>query len=398
MNNPMRGKKHMSGEEFFSEDGMYYKNLADKYHIAKYIMVVLLAVFVLAACVLGHREMRIQNFRYLVKSISGASLSPDDRYSEILYSAGSGVKFALYKDDLAVVGDGHTMLYRPDGSLLFRDEIGAGSAMLLSGEKYMAFYTPGAKSLAVYNSFSRVQTLSFENPIGLAAMSENGVLAVCTKSSSVSVVSVYDASFRAIYTWESADRLIFDLALSDDGKTLAILSLSGAGGAYSTELVVKNIKTDKTLTEETFAGRKPAAVSFFADGRFFAASDGMLCFYHADGKKAGTAAIPAGSFQYAKSGTSLIMLTSPTEAVIYSSRSVQGAAFSLPAGARGVKMHGEWIGFLFDTAFSVYRTDGTLFGGSTTDAGVLDFFILNDGSALLCYPNEAHRMGSDGIQ
>ena len=47
---------------------------------------------------------------------------------------------------------------------------------------------------------------------------------------------------------------------------------------------------------------------------------------------------------------------------------------------------------------SVYRTDGTLFGGGAADGGVLDFFILDDGGILLCYPNEARQMISDAVQ
>lgn len=78
---------------------------------------------------------------------------------------------------------------------------------------------------------------------------------------------------------------MFDVSVSPDGGKIAVMTLCGASGAYYSELVVKNIKTDKTVAYEKFDGVKPVGVEFFSDGSFFAAVNGTLCFYRSDGEK-----------------------------------------------------------------------------------------------------------------
>ena len=390
MNRRRKGKISPVEDEIFSENGIYYKKLADKYHIAGIVVLVLAAVFLFAMLFTGHRALRRDNFRYLVKYLGVGPLSLDTRYSDVVYAAGGGVKFTMYRGDLAVIGDGRTVLYNLAGTALFRENEPSGTTAYAVGG-YLAVYVPGGETLSLYNSYSRVHTASFENPIGLVTVAENGAFAVYGKKNAVSVVSVFDSDFREVYTWES-EELVYDLALSADGKTLAVLTLSSAGGAYSSTLTVKNTRADSIVTEERFDGKKPVAVRFFSDGRFMAAVDGTLNFYRAGGARAQTVSLSAGVSKYETNENHIAVLLSASEAVIYTSRGTEGARIALPGNALDVCLSGDLAAFLSENAVFLYRTDGALITTFSAESGVLDFFILDDGSVLLCYASVTERL------
>ena len=71
-------KKPAVAPENLTESGIYYKKLADKYHIAVRIVLVLLAIFLIAALITGHSALKAENFRYLLQS-AGLGAATDRR-------------------------------------------------------------------------------------------------------------------------------------------------------------------------------------------------------------------------------------------------------------------------------------------------------------------------------
>ena len=47
----------------------YFTKLAEKYHVAKYVMIVVLAVMILFTAIFGSSELKSENFKYFFKKI-----------------------------------------------------------------------------------------------------------------------------------------------------------------------------------------------------------------------------------------------------------------------------------------------------------------------------------------
>ena len=142
-----------------SDSGIYYAKLADKYRNAKISVYILLAIFAVLMIVFGHDAMRGVHFQYLVKYLDINPMTLDSRYSDISYAVGGGSKFALYHDDLAVLGEGRMALYDLSGDLAFRSDIKKGTISVDSDGKYLAAYVSGEKNLTLFHSFDEAQSL-----------------------------------------------------------------------------------------------------------------------------------------------------------------------------------------------------------------------------------------------
>ena len=384
MGGVVKEEKRAADSENLTENGIYYKKLADKYSIAGFVLLGISVVFLLVFCLVGRREIGPARFRYLVKNFNLSLLSADAPYSDISYMAG-GVKFAMYRDNLAVIGAGGVELYHPSGELLFRCELGGNAVAVDASGKYMAVYAPGLTSVSLYNSFDKIHTETYEYPVSLAAVGKNCAFAVSLTEGTSSAVYVYDASFRLVYTWNAQSGTVFDISISPDGGKIAVMTLCGASGAYYSELVVKNIKTDKTVAYEKFDGVKPVGVEFFSDGSFFAAVNGTLCFYRSDGEKTAQTSVSSASPQYRIDGNSVVVLTSAYRAVVYSSRGSVSDEISLDGKIFDIDFRDGKLYFLSDSMLYLYHTDTKSIQSRRLGSGALDFFALADGSVLVCF-------------
>ena len=383
-------KKPAVAPENLTESGIYYKKLADKYHIAVRIVLVLLVIFLIAALITGHSSLKAENFRYLLQSAGLGASAAENPYSNIVYTADSSTAFALYEENLAVAGDGSVCLYHPSGEVLFRISA-KGKATVDTSGKYMAVYAPGSRSLTLYHSFAQVHAQTTESPIGTAAVAENGAFAVSVTEGSGASILVYNSEFQLAYTWTIENGVVFDLAISPDGKSVAVLLLSFSSGSYYTELAVKNIRTDRLLTTEQFPGKTPVCVEFFSGGGFFAAVDGSISFYRAGGEKISQQAIPADSFRYSTDGRDVAILTSSSQIAVFSGTGDRKAEFSLERTAFDIDYYDGLVCCISEATLYLCDTSSDTATQYQVDEGVLDLFLLDDGSVLLCYASGAKR-------
>lgn len=390
MGGEIKEKNQMVSEENLTENGIYYKKLADKYVIAGFLVLGLLIVFLLVFCIAGHREIGIDRFRYLIKNFRLSLSAENDSYADISYTAG-GVRFALYRDHLAVINSGETKLYHSSGELLFHAETGGAAVSVDTSGKYMAVYAPGSNTVALYNSFDKIHTETYEYPVSLAKVGQNGAFAVSVTEGTYSTVYFYDASFRLVYTWSSQNGTVFDISVSPDGGKVAVMTLCGISGSFYSELVVKNVKTDKTVVSEKFDGIKPIGVEFFSDGGFLTAVYGTIYFYRSDGAKIGQAAVSSGSAQYLVYGNAVAVLASPYRAVVYSNRGSAIDEMALDGKIFDIDFRENFVYFLSDTMLYIYDMEAKHVQDFRIDSGVLDFFALEDGSVLLCFASGLKR-------
>ncbi len=394
MNRRIEDKISEYSNEKLSGNGIYYARLADKYRIAKVFVLIVLSLFLILMILFGNGSMRGVHFRYLVKYLDINPVTMEERYADIAYAVGGGSKFAFYHNDLAVLGEGKMTLYDLAGDMRFRENIEKGNPSVDSSGKYLAAYISGKETLTLFHSFDKAFEISFSAPISKVSVSKEGSFAVCLKENGETAVLVFDDDFEMQQTISQKDGVVIDLAITDDGKTLAILTLFGDDGSYFTKLELWNLKKGEIIHSESFQAKKPITVDFFENERFFLILDRMVCFYAAHGDLVEALTLDFDSFQFDADGNRLLFLTPSGVLALYGSNGKNEFSVSVPYAVLDAKLQGETIYLLTENAIILYRDDGECISKIDIESGVREFFILDDESILLCYATETKRISS----
>ena len=267
--------------------GSYWAALAAKYHIAKYAVIVVLAVMILFTAIFGSGELKTENFRYFFKYFQVNPFSYASSYSDISFTGNPDMKFSMYKGDLVSLCDGKLTVYSLSGkTLLSADALGADTVE--SDGKYLALYKRGGNTATLYNSFSAVHTINSDYPINDIDVSSDGGFALATSEKNVrSSVLVYSKAFSLVYTWKSTDKYVSSVRLSENGTNIGIFASGTEGGIPYCELIVKNTGNDMMVVSEKYRGETPYYIFFSSDGGIISVTDRAARFYSRSGEKRG---------------------------------------------------------------------------------------------------------------
>ncbi len=382
--------KSASPHQNTAEHGMYYLKMANKYRMVKWVAALVLAIFVLLSILFGRSAMRGVEFQYLFKYFDINAATLDTRYHDIAYAVGGGASFALYHDDLAVLGEGKIALYDLGGELRFRDDVAKGSISLEQSETYLAAYVPGKTTLSLFHSFGTVFEMSFSSPITRVALSDSGVSAVCLRSDVGMSIEILDRDGNQTKVLTPKDGIVMDMALSPDGKTLLVLSLSASDGAYQTRADFWDIRKEEIESSETFFGRKPIAAESFKDGHFVVLLDRQIAFFKENGKQENTVS-QSSSYQYDKGSDALLICTAGT-AMLFEKDGTMIFSVSLSDAILDMDCTAKTIYLLSENTILCYDKAGEFLSKTPVSSGALDMFALDDGSILLCYATQTKRI------
>ena len=383
---------HEISSEKSSENGMYYEKLADKYRIAKFLTLALSVLCILLTVIFSADTFRAVNFRYLTKYFRINPITLDETYHDIAYAVGGGSAFALYHDDLAVLGEGKMALYDLSGDLVYRADIEKGTASADPDGRYLAAYTAGGKRVTFFHSFDTVKEVSFSAPVSKVCVSDTGIAAVCLQETEKTSVILLDEHLKTEKTLTLSEGVVMDMAISDDGKTLSVLTLVGEGASFYTRLDLWNLKSGEIVMTESFSGKKPIATGAFADGGFFAIFSRLAVFLESDGTVKARVPLAVDSVRCDVFGDTLLLL--PPSGTLSLLESDGNACFSknISQTVLSAKCEKSAAYLLTERAVLHYDKKGELLSQTEIPSGALDFFVLNDGSLLLCYASETKRI------
>ena len=132
------------------------------------------------------------------------------------------------------------------------------------------------------------------NAILGAAVDSNGSVALATESSRsyMSEVVVFDRTGAETFHWYSVDLTVVDVALSPNGKRVAVLGLSAENGEMKSTLLIFRLAGSQTTAEYTYSasGAMMAAVHYYGNGRVAAVGDTAAWVYDPDSNSASTIA------------------------------------------------------------------------------------------------------------
>ena len=163
------------------------------------------------------------------------------------YSANDDAMFASLGGGFAVSSSEGLHVFDQNGEeTVFRLAPASGRQLLASRGEYAAAYSVGGRLVRLLTQDGIKSEFTTENNIICASVSSSGHTAVCTEETTGynGSVTVYKKSGEDVFKWYSGEGYITSARVSDDGKSVYIVTLSEKGGS----LIRYELSSDK----ETF--------------------------------------------------------------------------------------------------------------------------------------------------
>lgn len=148
--------------------------------------------------------------------------------------------------------DTELSVYSNNGKKSFSDTHGLSSPVLCESDARCLIYDQNGTGVRIYNAKKLILTKDNKNEIYACDISRNGTFAVAGKSDNfASMVSVYDKKGEMLYEWYSPKEIITTVAVSPNGKNIALTTISIVNGMYSSKLYAFNFESaDPVFTKE----------------------------------------------------------------------------------------------------------------------------------------------------
>lgn len=256
----------------------YYIDIANKFKTTKYAVLIFLVVFVLCMISIFRSDITLENCKYLIRFFSTA-VSHTGEYEPIYYDTSGVVDVELFNGNLVTIKNDGVDFYDMKGNNTESHDISQVSPTVVSVGKHMIVYDLGGKGFELFNNFSKLAGETYEYPISNAAISNEGMYAVVTKSLDYqSIVYLYDHNYNLI-TKISKDKYITDIKINSQGNKVLIISAYTDNGVYKSEIMSYVPYTDKVQSNYELDGEFAVMCGFHSNGSYTVLTDSALLFF-----------------------------------------------------------------------------------------------------------------------
>jgi len=246
------------------------------------LSIVFLAAVSLAAVRLvnGRGNLSIDAFKRLFNTAAGTP-----SVSEFAFESGFNNVFADLDGCFAVASTVGIQVFDEAGNKAYTEIYEMTNPTITACGGIGAAYDLGGRSLKVFDGAGILGSLTTDTGIISASLNDAGHLAVCTQAGSghKAYVYIYGAGDykNYLYLWKSGGGYVVSAALTPDGKTLAVLTLTGDG----TRIVFFSLSSG-SMEEKgscTLPGKLAIKLRLLDDARVLAVCDDALVLAGADG-------------------------------------------------------------------------------------------------------------------
>ncbi len=139
------------------------------------------------------------------------------------------------------------------GKNLFSYTHGFENPVIKTSASRALVFDQGGNQILIFTHSGLKESLSFEEDIITANISDSGAYAVVTESEKyTAAVTVFAKNGQKQYEWFSAENVVNNVVLSANGKKMAVSSFSSKNGQFQSQLNVLNYKSATPEYTENF--------------------------------------------------------------------------------------------------------------------------------------------------
>lgn len=139
------------------------------------------------------------------------------------------------------------------GKKLFSYYHGFENPIIKTSQTRAIVFSQGGTQALVFDLRGLITDVTTNKSIITAAISDSGRFAIASRSDKYTAeVKVYDKRAKTVYEWYSAEDTVNNIALSANGKKIAVSTFNSASGQYKATLNVLNFKSATPEYKESF--------------------------------------------------------------------------------------------------------------------------------------------------
>lgn len=264
------------------KDG-YWGLVAARYTLVKRILLIALILFIVFFMIFFSRAFTYDSLFSFFKDLqSVAAFVPSD-YQTITATYHEGSEAVLsYRGGVAFVNQKGIEIYSPNGKRLLDVEESFAAPRAAASRKYLLAYDKGGNTFLVTSAYAKLYEGKTDFPIYGVALSDAGHFAIITGSdTALSTVLVYDANFNLIQRFSRASATL-DVALSANGKRIALLGINAENGQVYTKIDLFRLGDASPESSAVLSGEVPLALSFTDNKHLAVLTDQALHFASSD--------------------------------------------------------------------------------------------------------------------
>ncbi len=361
-------------------------------------LVVLAAALCLAAVVAFRDSLNLDSvkrwftYRSLIRNDNG-------RAESFAYDGDLTDTFAALDGDLLVCSRNAISLYSGSGTQYINQPVSMENPVVNTNGSLAVVYDAGGSSLYVLGQRTLVWTGEGLESILSARLNKNGQLTVVTQQSGYrGTVTVYDAAYSPVMSVNLSSAFVMDAALSDDGHTLAILTVGQSGGAFATSLELYDMSYASGEYAPDFTCRLGDGVVLetrhTADAVWSLGDRGLTITGH-DGRTAGVSWADKHLRRYTLSGDGFAAALlgkyragSQAELWVVDAQG-QRRVLGLNEQVMSISAAGRYLAVLTGDRLDVYTDELELYNTLEGTQGARTVLLMPDGSAILISADSA---------
>ncbi len=175
--------------------------------------------------------------------------------------------------------DTHAEIFTDSGKHLFSRQHDFNSPVLSVSSQRGLIYDAGGKSIYVYNYGKVVDEIKTANEIYCAEIGRDGTIAVATKSKGYTCeVQVISKGGDTEFIWYSANELVNDITLSNDGERLAVATIDTSGGRFLSKVYVFKYSSATPIHEFEYEDTIVLSLNTLSSSHFSIVTDNSVDF------------------------------------------------------------------------------------------------------------------------
>lgn len=361
-------------------------------------LVVLAAALFLVAAVAFRDSFNLDSvkrwftYRSLIRSDSG-------RAESFPYDGELTDTFAVLDGDLLVCSRNAISLYSGSGTQYINQSVGMENPVVNTNGSLAVVYDAGGSSLYILGQRTLVWSAQDLESILSARLNKNGQLTVVTQASGFrGAVTVYDAAYSPVVDVNLSSAFVMDAALSDDGHTLAILTVGQTDGAFSTDLELYNMDYASGQYSPDFSCQLGSGVVLetrHTASAVWSLGDRGLTVTGHDGRSAGVSWADKHLRRYTLDGDGFAAVLlgkyragSQAELWVVNSQG-QRRVLELNEQVMSISAAGRYLAVLTSDRLDIYTSELELYNTLEGTQGARSALLMPDGSAILISADSA---------
>ncbi len=152
-----------------------------------------------------------------------------------------------------VLTNGKINAYSNGGKEIFTYTHGFENPVLKTSKTRALVFDQGGNTALIFTLSGLKKEIELKNEIKTASIGDNGTYAFVTDHENFAcAVSVYKKNGKSVYEWFSSKDLVNNVAISPNGKKIAVSSFSSNIGQYTSKVSVLNFKSATPENEKNF--------------------------------------------------------------------------------------------------------------------------------------------------